>query len=79
VEKRKAQVADDCRISYELKKNLFASSTQVKNSLQKVDISLSKSTKNRDFHRENADSFTTIPLVEKHSTTASRIEKPGKP
>ncbi len=56
---RRTTVVDDCRILSMVKKNPFTTFSQVKNTLQEVDVSLSKSTIKRRLHESKYRGFTT--------------------
>lgn len=62
---RKTTVGDDRRILSMVKKNPFTTSTQVKNTLQEVGVSVSKSTLKRRLHESKYRGFTTRckPLI----------------
>ncbi len=62
---RKTIKGDDCRIFYLVKKKNFITSTEIKNTLEKVGTSLSKSTIKRRLHECKHRGFTTRckPLV----------------
>ncbi len=56
---RRTTVVDDQIILFMGKKNPFTTSSQVKNTLQEVDVSLSKSTFKRRLHERKYRGFTT--------------------
>ena len=62
---RKTTVVDDHRILSMVKKNPFTTSTHVKNTLQEVGVSVSKSTIKRRLHESKYRGFTTRckPLI----------------
>ncbi len=77
---RRTTVVDDQRILSMIKKNPFTTFSQEKNTLQEVDVSLSKSTIKRRLHQSKYRGFTTRciqdcqktsenarPLLQKHS------------
>ncbi len=69
---RRTTVVDDWRILSMVKKNPFTTSSKVKNTLQEVDVSLSKFTIKRRLHKTKYRGFTTrckqgqIRLCQKH-------------